>query len=144
MPSAPPECIVQYCELAYDLDAQLPRKESGSCCTARMAFTPHSLHKQIQIRTSNLRVLRSERYTQRHTARYWYVLRESVQYNINLVHTPLLQYIAKSSNAIACINTSTQVPNVYWVKLFVNNADSIFLSMTDKRIHVYYATCWPM
>jgi hypothetical protein len=32
-----------------------------SCCTARMgmAFTPHSLHKQMQIRTSNLRVLRS-------------------------------------------------------------------------------------
>jgi hypothetical protein len=39
-----------------------------------MVFTPHSLHKhQIQIQTSNLRVLRSARYTQRHTARFVYV-----------------------------------------------------------------------
>jgi hypothetical protein len=27
MQSTPPECIVQYCELACDLDAQLTRKE---------------------------------------------------------------------------------------------------------------------
>jgi hypothetical protein len=61
MKSTPPECIVEYCEVACDPDAQLARMvttllHSGRVVTPLLVFTAYSLHKQIYIRSSNLGV----------------------------------------------------------------------------------------
>jgi hypothetical protein len=68
-----------------------------------MAFTLHSLHKQMQIRTSNLRVLKSSTL---HTALHGSVMSHEAPYKRGHGHQ-LFNFVLTSVNKMEFFNSST-------------------------------------